>query len=261
MRPLISPYTSYNNRLLAVPPVEYDLEVSAKFEQDRSPALVDSACPPRLRQYLNDLATRPNESPFNLDDSLVESRLNQRDSRASLSSLASAPNYAANTNPKNPETDSFTYIETLLESLAVLGKLGNGLDIITQRLPTEIYALVDATLDEVDERAEIGRRLSSYSVGTTIRASNLFVFANESGNDGLPLNGTLDASLLRLAALEATDKEIDHEILKDMFWTLYSKLDAVSQSLRVVYEVSNRIGSVSKFVFFCSNFPSSLTCG
>ncbi|THH02605.1 hypothetical protein EW026_g281 [Hermanssonia centrifuga] len=30
--------------------------------------------------------------------------------------------------------------------------------------------------------------------------------------------------------------------MKDLFWTLYSKLDAVAQGLRVVYEVSNRIG-------------------
>ena len=53
------------------------------------------------------------------------------------------------------------------------------------------------------------------------------------------------ASTLRLAALESTSKHHDQEILKDLFWTIYSKLDAVTQGLRVVFEVANRIGSVS----------------
>lgn len=55
----------------------------------------------------------------------------------------------------------------------------------------------------------------------------------------------LKASYLRLAALELSTKRADQEIMRDFFWTLYSKLDAVAQGLRVVYEVSNRIGSVS----------------
>lgn len=243
-----------------MPSVEYDMEVSSVTGLNRSPGFVESTCPPRLRYFLNDLVTRPNEPPFNLNDSLIESHLHQRDSRMSLSSLTSTRSNGIATNrQKNPEADSFTYIETLLESLAVLGKLGNGLDVVAQRLPTEIYSLVDATLDEVDERAEVGRRFSSYSIGTTIRASNVYVFAaNENGGDNLLLNNQLDASLLRLAALEATDREVDHEILRDLFWTLYSKLDAVTQSLRVVYEVSNRIGSVSRSLVPVSH--PSLTC-
>jgi len=56
---------------------------------------------------------------------------------------------------------------------------------------------------------------------------------------------TLGASKLRLTALESSTKHADHEILRDLFWTLYSKLDAVMQGLKVVYEVANRIGSVS----------------
>ena len=55
----------------------------------------------------------------------------------------------------------------------------------------------------------------------------------------------LPARSLRLAALEMSTKRADQEIMKDFFWTLYSKLDAVAQGLRVIYEVSNRIGSVS----------------
>ena len=59
---------------------------------------------------------------------------------------------------------------------------------------------------------------------------------------------SVTASSLRLAALESVEKQVDHEVLRDLFWTLYSKLDAVTQGLRVVYEVSNRIGSVRAYL-------------
>jgi hypothetical protein len=52
----------------------------------------------------------------------------------------------------NPEEDSFTYIESILESLAYLGKLGVALDSVLQRNPLEIYNLVENTATEVDER-------------------------------------------------------------------------------------------------------------
>jgi exocyst complex component 4 len=147
----------------------------------------------------------------------------------------------------NPEADSFAYMETLLESLAVLGKLGNALDNIAQRVPGEVFILVETTLAEVEERAEFGRRRSAFALNANLgRAEGAYVF-----NTNIPLPliasiGTkgLKSSGLRLTALESLAKRLDHEILKDLFWTLYSKLDAVAQGFRVVAEVANRIGSV-----------------
>lgn len=52
----------------------------------------------------------------------------------------------------NPEADSFTYMETLLEALALLGRLTSALDVVAQRVSTEIHALIENTLDEVEER-------------------------------------------------------------------------------------------------------------
>jgi exocyst complex component 4 len=158
---------------------------------------------------------------------------------------------------RNPESDSFAYIETLLESLAVLGKLGSALDIVAQRLPGEIFTLVETTLDEVAERAEYGRRGSVIMAGgTTSRSDGVYIFSNGDGEHRGSIGsavtqqgGFLSASLLRLAALESSAKRVDHETLKDFFWTVYSKLDAISQGLRVVYEVSNRIGSVSRNIY------------
>jgi exocyst complex component 4 len=137
----------------------------------------------------------------------------------------------------------------------VLGKLGSALDIVAQRLPGEIFALVETTLDEVSERAEYGRRGSVVMAGgTTSRSDGVYIFTHGDGGHGVssgigsaiaPQGGFLSASSLRLAALESSAKRVDHETLKDFFWTVYSKLDAITQGLRVVYEVSNRIGSVS----------------
>jgi exocyst complex component 4 len=162
---------------------------------------------------------------------------------------------------RNPEADSFSYMETLLESLAVLGKLGSALDIIAQRLPSEIFTLVETTLEEVEERAEYGRRGSVLTgLGGTggERSDAVFVFSSGDANGIVsmsamapPKGGLISPCNLRLAALESSSKRVDHETLKDFFWTVYSKLDAVTQGLRVVFEVSNRIGSV-RATPFCS---------
>lgn len=53
------------------------------------------------------------------------------------------------------------------------------------------------------------------------------------------------SSLLRLTTSETNELEQSVETLKDLFWTLYSKLDAVLQGFRVAYEVAVRITEVS----------------
>ena len=177
-------------------------------------------------------------------------------------------NVGPSQNQRNPETDSFVYIETLLESLSVLGKLGGGLDTVAQRLPGEIFALIDNTVDEVSERAEYNRRTSLlFEINTGSKDHSTYIVTSKPAVTGsLPLNISstlIDATRaghglqisplqLRLTALESSTKHADHEILRDLFWTLYSKLDAVMQGLRVVYEVANRIGSVSLiYVYLC----------
>lgn len=168
---------------------------------------------------------------------------------------------------QNPESDSFGYIETILESLAILGKLGAALESVTQRLPMELYSLVEATVEEVDERTEFARRLVAGGMSTVTGAPGgresvvaaktgvayIFVEPKRSasmtkgGAGGLTETPGAEESpttLLRLGALENSASNADHEVLRDLFWTLYSKMDAVCQSIRVVYEVANRIGTV-----------------
>lgn len=219
--------------------------------------------PDRYRYFLAELAIRSNDSPLDVEDHRLRGSTSASSPIAGVNSFASSSNLAgiAVSHNKSPESDSFAYMETLLESLAVLGKLGSALDAVAQRLPQEIYALVDSTLDEVSERADYLKKSSVldagelrtgvediYVVSSGPNPANLGLLSSTAqtflSSAGKARGALLSPSALRLAALEASTKQIDHEILKDFFWTLYSKLDAVAQGLGVVSELANRIGSV-----------------
>ncbi|KAJ6574932.1 Sec8 exocyst complex component-specific domain-containing protein [Mycena capillaripes] len=238
-----SRWAAYTPNQQTFPKVEFEEEMELK------PSVLPTSSPSeetfrqtRLTRFLNDLALRPNDPPHDLNDpSFRNSGSEMFNGRGNFNSASTA---------NNPESDSFAYMETLLESFAVLGKLGSALDNIGQRLPSELFTLVEATLDEVEERAEYGRRGSTFSfTGVSSRSDNVYTFSltDSSSSSALSKTAFWNASGLRLVALESSAKQVDHEILKDFFWTLYSKLDAVAQSLRVIYEVANRIGSRRDF--------------
>lgn len=234
-----------------VPTVEFEAELDEKRRANTpSSPIFSSSRQSRLFHFLSNLATRANDPPYDISDQTTTGTSSPHIPPASLSM-----NNVQASSTTNPEADSFAYIETLLESLAVLGKLGSALDNIGQRLPGEVFALVETTLDEVEERAEYTRRQNNGSAGsgTSVRKSDS-VYLFFSGGRSIPLAPSMTgknkeppvkSQMLRLAALESSAKQADHEVLKDLFWTLYSKLDAVAQGLRVVSEVANRIGSVS----------------
>jgi exocyst complex component 4 len=238
--PHSSPILTTKSRL--VPKVEFeDAQVSKPLSTFESSPTSTTFRATRQTRFLNDLATRPNDPPHDLSD--LGFRNNSQPSTVLLASLTNAA-------PPNPEADSFSYMETLIESLAVLGKLGSALDTVAQRLQSEIFTLVETTLDEVEERADYGRRVSLPALNGAIgRSEGVYFSTDPSVGQASAIKGpTSKASCLRLAALESSAKRVDHEILRDLFWTLYSKLDAVAQGLRVVYEVSNRVGSVSPII-------------
>ena len=252
--------------LCIVPKVEFEneplpSETTAPLPQSpTSPTTptIPNIRPSRLVRFLNDLALRPNDPPHDLNEPSFRNRTSDQGLSTGVSNTSVASIQTAQTT-RNPESDSFAYIETLLESLTVLGKLGSALDIVAQRLPGEIFNVVETTLEEAGERAEYGRRGSIFMAGDTTRSEGAYIFTtgdghgvgtNSIGHAVAPTGGLLKASSLRLAALESTAKQVEHETLKDFFWTIYSKLDAISQGLRVVFEVSNRIGSVRTLKFF-----------
>lgn len=218
----------------------------------------------RLSHYLNALATRPNDAPYDVDNANFRSSASMQELSVSISaSVSLSSDLGALAAPSvlhlgasniNPEADSFAYIETLLESLAILGKLGSALDSVMQRLQGEIFSLIESTVDEVEERAEESKRSSALLVTATLgsKSDGGYIFVSDESATMSSVHTALahknistTASTLRLAALESTSKHHDQEILKDLFWSIYSKLDAVTQGLRIVFEVANRIGSVS----------------
>ncbi|WFD34462.1 Xaa-Pro aminopeptidase [Malassezia cuniculi] len=141
----------------------------------------------------------------------------------------------------SPESDSFLYVEMLLESLGRLGKLDYALEVIGQRLPHEIHQLVDATVDEVDARHDARSAVP-------VKAEALFLAS--SSLSSLYASGVPHRSLALAAASDSQSEyaalQRDMETLRDLFWTLFSKLDAVLQCWRVVCEVANDIAARSE---------------
>ncbi|GAA5829923.1 hypothetical protein JCM11251_007933 [Rhodosporidiobolus azoricus] len=167
---------------------------------------------------------------------------------------------------KNPEVDSFAYIEMLLEALAALGKLGYALDAVGQRVQGEMFSLVEGTVEEVEERNDLTKQFASGNPSSTLRPSSSFfspsspnpnssssaLTTSSSGNPSDAPSATTYmtdgvASLLRLSASETHTLASSVETLRDLFWTLYSKLDAVLQGFRVAYEVAGRIAERRDF--------------
>lgn len=116
----------------------------------------------KLQRYLTSLSLQPSSNPL-LDeptddvtlDAEEENTTNLYDGTGSFSLPsfeAEASSKSKRIQHKNPELDSFAYIESLMESLACLGKLGVGLDTISQRVQVEMFNLVEATVEEVEER-------------------------------------------------------------------------------------------------------------
>lgn len=124
----------------------------------------------------------------------------------------------ANTN-KNPEADSIYYIRLLLEALNNLGHLSNAVGTVNQRLPVELFKLVDRTNNEVDQR-------HPSSLTGVARAARTF-------------GKTMDLGL--------NENDVRVTVIHDLLWTLYSKFAAVMEGHRVIYDVvkgiSKRDGS------------------
>ncbi|KAF5352783.1 hypothetical protein D9756_006065 [Leucocoprinus leucothites] len=307
-----SRWSAYQPDQQYFPIVEFESEIMDKHSRSTAPsASTTRASSPispsfrqqtRLTRFLNDLSMRANDPPYDVNE-VATSNTN---TSSALTTSPPIPSTSASTITvngitsaravnTNPEADSFAYMETLLESLAVLGKLGSALDNVAQRLPGEVFNLVETTINEVEERAEYTKRQnagsSSTAESTINKSDSVYLFTSSSGLPGRNGRGAgitkgkivalgttsvigkagvsasggtkgkeprVKPTALRLAALESSAKYMDHEVMKDLFWTLYSKLDAVAQGLRVVSEVANRIGSRKDFKDTSGAKPGSL---
>ncbi|EGG07514.1 uncharacterized protein MELLADRAFT_85678 [Melampsora larici-populina 98AG31] len=230
-----------------------------------------------LQHFLDDLLTKPQSNPL-LDEPDMFLEMNPTPTSPTLGDHATTPPVShrllshggidgkkRKAQNVNPEVNSFVYMESLIESLAVLGKLSLGLDNTLQRAPLEIYNLVEATIHEVEDR---------YESVTHIGGSAPKAYGNDGNINTLSSNraSTLEFKLLLSSAIqsfntkrisrfkininEIKELESNSEILQDFFWTLFSKLDATLQSFRVTHEVGLRISQRKGSKKTESNLPT-----
>lgn len=106
---------------------------------------------------------------------------------------------------RNPEADTFYYIQLLIESLNKMGNLEVTVNRIEQRLPVELFAVVDKTNAEVDARYP------------TLTHS----LWSQSNKSDLPTDVTRSRG----------------HVLSEYLWALYSKFEAIAEGHRVLHDV------------------------
>lgn len=106
---------------------------------------------------------------------------------------------------KNPEADTFSYIGLLVESLNKLGRLEAAVDILKQRMPVELFGIVNYTTNEVDQRHPSSLR------------------GDSANSEGLHIYGSQETQMRA-------------GVIHDLLWTLYGKFEAIAEAHRVFHE-------------------------
>ncbi|KAL2818455.1 hypothetical protein BDW59DRAFT_175187 [Aspergillus cavernicola] len=109
---------------------------------------------------------------------------------------------------RNPEADTFSYLQLLIEALNKMGHLDIAVDRIEQRLPVELFTVVDKTNAEIDARYPIPR--------------------GSMAQDGQTNSPT-----------ELIEKR--GHVLLEFLWTLYAKFEAIAEGHRVVHDIISAI--------------------
>jgi Xaa-Pro aminopeptidase len=105
---------------------------------------------------------------------------------------------------RNPEADTFSYLQLLIEALNKMGHLDIAVDRIEQRLPVELFTVVDKTNAEIDARYPLPRG-----------------YMTQDGKTDSPT--------------EMIEKR--GHVLSEFLWTLYAKFEAIAEGHRVVHDV------------------------
>ncbi|KAK3621036.1 exocyst subunit [Elasticomyces elasticus] len=115
---------------------------------------------------------------------------------------------------RNPEADSFYYIQILVESLDRMGRLDGAVDEIERRLPVELFKVVERSHGEVEVRHPEATRVRS-----TKRQRRDVGGVGGKGGVGV-------------------EQEV---VLRDLLGTLYAKFEAIGEGHRVLFEVTGAI--------------------
>ncbi|KAG6004169.1 exocyst subunit [Claviceps maximensis] len=106
---------------------------------------------------------------------------------------------------KNPEADTFHYIGLLVEALNKLGRLQNAVETLKQRLPVELFGVVNETTNEVDQRHPSSLR------GAAAKTDGAFVY-------------------------NSRDTQMRADVIYDLLWSLYGKFEAIAEGQRIFHE-------------------------
>ncbi|KAI5924256.1 exocyst complex component [Camillea tinctor] len=106
---------------------------------------------------------------------------------------------------KNPEADTFWYISLVVESLNRLGRLESAVDTLKQRLPVELFSVVNETINDVDQRHPSSLRGGS------------------SNTQGLNIYGSRETHMRA-------------DVIYDLLWALYGKFEAIAEGHRIFHE-------------------------
>ncbi|KAI8991536.1 Sec8 exocyst complex component-specific domain-containing protein [Mycotypha africana] len=133
---------------------------------------------------------------------------------------------------KNPDTDSYYYMELIMESLLVLGEISSALQTIQERLPVEVHTLVDKTIAEVEQRHS--NQWSHYT-------HQIQSYHNKDNHSGYSMIDKNNSDEYDIYCLDKANSEAKNEILKDLLWTLFSKLKSVLTGHRFVETCARHI--------------------
>ncbi|TGJ82262.1 hypothetical protein E0Z10_g6501 [Xylaria hypoxylon] len=106
---------------------------------------------------------------------------------------------------KNPEADTSWYIALLAESLNKLGRLEGAVETLTERLPVELFSVVNETINDVDQRHPSSLR------GGFSNSQGLHIYSNR-------------------------ETQMRADVIYDLLWTLYGKFEAIAEGHRVFHE-------------------------
>ena len=106
----------------------------------------------------------------------------------------------------NPESDTFQYIRLVIEALNKMNRLDLAVDTIEQRLPVELFKVVDKSNNEVAQRHP--SILRAYSAKKSAKSKT-----------------------------EIESEDVRSTLLNDLMWTLYARFEAIAESHRVVHDV------------------------
>ena len=106
---------------------------------------------------------------------------------------------------RNPEADTFYYIHMTIEALSRLGNLDALVSRVEQRMPVELYKVVDRTNTEVDAR-----------------------------HPGHIRNPTKQG---KRSTISIGIEDSQAAVLSDFLWSLYAKFEAIAEGHRVLHEV------------------------